>query len=97
MKHLIIIEMNILNEEWIPQYTENVTPMVELYGGKYLARTPEIKKLEGNKDLPQFSVVVEFPSKEAAEKFYNSAEYLPYKQSRQEGSESNILLLPLEG
>lgn len=97
MKYLIIVETNLKKPDWTAEYIDKVTPIVESYGGKYLARTPNITKLEGDREPPQFSVVAEFPSKESAESFYNCSEYQPYKKSRQEGSDSNFILIPLEG
>ncbi len=97
MKHYIIVETNVTNPGWIPDYLKNVTPMVEKFGGKYLTRTSNIQLLEGNSEIPQFSLIAEFPSKESATNFYNSTEYEPYKKARQKGSSSKFLLVPAEG
>ena len=95
MKYLIIVETNISNPSWVNEYLEKVTPLVISHGGNYLTRTSNIELLEGG-DTPQFSLVAEFSSKDAALAFYNSEEYKPFKESRQSGSESKFLLVPVE-
>lgn len=97
LKHLIIVETNLTSPEWISEYTENVTPIVKSYGGKYLTRTAKVEMLEGDRDAPQFSVVVEFPDRQSAIDFYNSKEYQPFKELRQAGAKCNFILVPLEG
>jgi len=96
LKYLIIVETNITNPNWITEYLEKVTPMVSLHGGRYLTRTSSVELLEGD-NLPQFSLVAEFPSKEAATTFYNSDEYKPFKLARKKGSVSKFLLVSIEG
>ena len=54
--------------------------MVERSGGRYLARTATVEKLEGERKLPQTFLIIEWPSKEAAMSFYQSEEYRPYLQ-----------------
>lgn len=95
MKYLIIVETDVSNPSWVSAYLEKVTPLVIAYGGKYLTRTSNIELLEGN-DKPELSLVVEFESKESALEFYHSEEYRPFKESRQSGSESKFLLVPVE-
>ncbi len=72
---------------------KNVTGMVERYGGRYLARTSQIEELEGERKTPQVLVIVEWPSKDAAEAFYGSAEYKPYLQSRKDGARNEFVLV----
>lgn len=95
MSYLFIVETNITDQTWINDYLLNVTPLVSLFGGKYLTRTSSIELLEGT-GKPQFSLVAQFPSKEDALGFYNSEEYKPFKQARQSGSVSKFLLVPVE-
>jgi uncharacterized protein (DUF1330 family) len=95
LEYLIIVETNITNPAWVNDYLVKVTPMVSSHGGRYITRTQNIDLLEGDK-APQFSLVAEFPTKEAALSFYNSEEYQPFKESRQEGSSSKFLLVPVE-
>lgn len=95
MTVLAIISTNITDSAWIAEYTEKVTPMVSKVGGRYLTRTDKVDLIEGA-EKPQFSIVVEFPSKEVATAFYESKEYRPYRDARQQGSSSQFLLVAVE-
>jgi uncharacterized protein (DUF1330 family) len=95
MKVLVIVDANISDPSWVPSYLEAVTAIVAKYGGRYVSRSPRPELLEGD-ELPQFSVVAEFESAESAKAFYNSAEYQPFKQLRQQGSSGRMLLVPVE-
>ena len=91
-----VIESTLTNPIWVPEYMEKVTPLMRQYGGRYLTRSANIEMLEGE-NAPQFSLIAEFPSKENAKEFYYSDEYAPFKQARQQGSDTKILLVPAEG
>lgn len=97
MKHYVLVETNVTNPAWIADYLKAVTPMVEQHGGRYLTRTANISVVEGDDGAPQFALLAEFPSKAAFEEFYNSEEYQPYKQARQKGSTSKMLIVAAEG
>jgi uncharacterized protein (DUF1330 family) len=43
--------------------------------------------------VPQVIVLIEWPSKEAAEAFYQCEEYRPYRQSRLDGAKNEFLLV----
>jgi uncharacterized protein (DUF1330 family) len=96
MKYYIIVELEVTNQSWVPAYLKDVTRMVEERGGRYLARTTNIEQLEGEHKLPQIVVVLEWPSKEAAQAFYESEEYRPYLESRLRGARNRMLLVPGE-
>jgi uncharacterized protein (DUF1330 family) len=69
-----------------------VTKLVEQRGGRYLARTSTLEKIEGKRALPQILVLLEWPSKESAMAFYESEEYKPYRESRIAGGKNEFLL-----
>lgn len=96
MKVYAVGLLDITNPQWLKEYVANVTPMVERYGGRYLARTSRATRLEGEGAPPQIFVVVEFPSREAADAFYASDEYRPYRQSRIDGTHGEFFLVPGE-
>lgn len=96
MKYYAIAELDVTDRGWVKAYIENVTPMIARFGGRYLSRTNRIEKLEGERKVPQVIVLVEWPSKEAAETFYHSEEYRPYLESRKAGAINHFVLLPGE-
>ena len=93
MSYYAIAEVNVKDDSWVPEYLKNVTQLVHRHGGKYLARTPKIEKLEGERKAPQLFVILEFPSREAATSFYARAEYQPYLRARQQGASTDLILV----
>ena len=93
MKYYMIGEVETTDASWVPDYVQNVTGMVERFGGRYLARTPKAEKVEGERKLTGIIVVVEWPSKEAAIAFYESEEYRPYRQKRLAGAKNEFVLV----
>ena len=93
MKYYSVAEIEIIDQSWIPAYVENVTRLVEQSGGRYLARTSKIDKLEGERKVPQIFLIIEWPSKAVAKAFYECDEYRPYRQSRIEGATNEFLLV----
>ena len=93
MKYYCVAELDITDRNWVQEYVHHVTRLVERHGGKYLARTPDIERLEGGKKVPQIFLIIEWPSKEAALTFYGSDEYRPYLKSRLEGARSELVLV----
>ena len=93
MKYYSVAEMEITDKSWVAEYVKNVTKMVEQRGGRYLARTSKVEKVEGERKLPQVFLIIEWPSKEAAEAFYESEEYRPYREARIAGAKNEFLLV----
>lgn len=93
MKYYAVAELEIIDQGWIPEYVKNVTKLVEQRGGRYLTRSSKIERIEGDRKIPQIFLIIEWPSKEAAEAFYNSDEYRPYLKSRIAGARSEFLLV----
>ena len=92
MKYYIVGEVEITDQSWVPDYIRNVTEMVERHGGRYLARTSIVERIEGDRKPPQILVILEWPSKESAMAFFESEEYRPYRQNRIAGAKNEFLL-----
>lgn len=93
MKYYSVAEIEIIDQSWVSAYVKNVTKLVEQSGGRYLARTSRIEKIEGQRKVPQIFLIVEWPSRDVAEAFYECDEYRPYRQSRIEGARAESLLV----
>jgi uncharacterized protein (DUF1330 family) len=93
MKYYCVVELDITDQSWVPEYIENVTKLVERNGGRYLARTSNIEKFEGERKAPQLIVILEWPSRESAVAFYESDDYKPYRQSRLTGARNEFVLI----
>jgi uncharacterized protein (DUF1330 family) len=93
VKHYAVAEINITDARWIRDYVKHVTPLVEQYGGRYLARTSNLEQLEGERPAAQMVLIIEWPSREAALAFYSSDEYRPHRDGRRSGSTGEFLLV----
>ena len=93
MSVYMIGDVDIHNIEEYKKYMDKVKPMIESYGGEYLIRGGEIDSLETNLWKPTRMVLVKFPDKKSAMKWYDSEEYRHYKKIRLENSTSNILMV----
>ena len=93
MRYYAVAELDITDPSWIESYVSEVTKLVEQSGGRYLARTAKVEKLEGARPAPQVFLVVEWPSREAAVEFYESEAYRPYRERRQAGARNELVLV----
>jgi uncharacterized protein (DUF1330 family) len=93
VKYYSVAEMEITDRSWVAEYVKNVTKMVEQRGGRYLARTSKVEKVEGERKLPQLFLIIEWPSQESAKAFYESEEYRPYREARIAGAKNEFLLV----
>ena len=93
MKHYTVGELSVTERGWARDYIANVTPMVERHGGRYLARTTTVAKLEGEREPAQIVMIIEWPDADAASAFYESEEYRPYREQRRAGSTGEFVLV----
>ncbi|ULQ47501.1 DUF1330 domain-containing protein [Flagellatimonas centrodinii] len=93
MKTYVVAELTVTDPSWVGDYLRAVTPLVEAAGGRYLARTPRLERLEGDRPAPNTAVILEFPSRDAALAFYHSDAYQPWKAARLSGSNGDFLLV----
>ena len=93
MKYYAVVRVKLIDDSWVEGYLPAVTTLVHKHGGKYLARTMTMERVEGDAELPSVFVVIEWPSKEAAQAFYSDPEYQPYLQSRLAGAENDFVLV----
>ena len=71
--YVVCVYKSISNEEKLKEYAIKAKAAVEKYKGKFLVRGGESISNEGEKSLR--TVVIEFPSYDEANSFYNSKEY----------------------
>jgi uncharacterized protein (DUF1330 family) len=93
MRCYAVVEIDVSDPAWVREYVDEVTPMVERRGGRYLARTPNAMRIEGERTPPQTFVIIEWPSREAADAFYESDEYRPFRERRRDGAHNQLLLI----
>jgi uncharacterized protein (DUF1330 family) len=93
MTHYSVLAVTPTSEDWIPDYIAPTGALITKHGGKYLARTASHECLEGNPEDHALSVIIEWPSKEAAQAFMSDPEYAPHLAARTAGSKSQHLLI----
>lgn len=96
VKSYMVIELTFKDRSWVGEYLPNATRLARKHGGTFLSRTATLEKLEGDRALPHVLVILEFPSKEAAHAFLDDPEYAPFREARQAGSTSEMILAPGE-
>jgi uncharacterized protein (DUF1330 family) len=92
MKGFVIVDIEILDQGKYQKYRQMAASSIEQYGGNYVVRGGKIQPLEGDW-RPERLAIVEFESLEKAKAWYDSPEYAPAKQIRQEASRGKILIV----
>lgn len=93
MTYYSVLAVTPTSEDWIPDYIGPANALVAKHGGKYLARTASHRRLEGNGEDAALRIILQWPTKEAAEAFMSDPEYLPHLKARTEGSVSHHFLI----
>jgi len=88
----VLAEVEITNPEGYKEYTAVVPGTIAQYGGKFLVRGGAATPLEG--EWPQVRrVLIEFPSKDQALKWFNSPEYEKPMAMRRANSKGRLVIL----
>jgi uncharacterized protein (DUF1330 family) len=93
MKVFLIAEIKVTDNSWVPAYASNVHKIVEKHGGVYFSRSGNISTLEGPAHDCTLIALIQFPSRDALEKFATCPEYQPYLKARQAGSISRLVMI----
>ena len=88
----LLVQADVTNEERYADYVKVAPDVVRKYGGRYLARGGRSHTLEGPPARSRV-VVIEFPSYEAAERFYRSPEYTAARQLREGASTAQFVIV----
>lgn len=73
MSAYIIARITVTEPEDYASYASQTVALAERFGGRFLVKGGAQTALEGN--CPDRHVIIEFPDREAALAWYNSAEY----------------------
>jgi uncharacterized protein (DUF1330 family) len=90
MAALVIFDVEIRDLARYPDFMNQVKPALAAAGAKYLARGGEHRIYEGDW-IPRRIVILEFPSIEAWEGFYNGPVYQGLKIVRDEFSSARLV------
>jgi uncharacterized protein (DUF1330 family) len=88
----VIAEIEVTNPDGYKEYTTLVPATVEKYGGRFIVRGGKSTPLEG--DWPERRrVIIEFPSLDAARKWWDSPEYEKPMAMRRANSKGRLIFL----
>lgn len=88
----VIGEVQISDQETYQTYAARTTPVLEKFGGRYLARAGQTVVLEGAPPAGRV-VVIEFPNLAAARAFHESAEYKAIAEIRHRSSTGRAFIV----
>jgi uncharacterized protein (DUF1330 family) len=92
MAAYLVAQVRIHDPEAYERYRDAVPSLVERFGGRFRARGGKLEVLEGEWPLPRL-VIIEFASRDAARRFYDSPEYQKILPLRQGASEGNVVIV----
>ena len=91
-KAYIVVQSDVTNPEQYAAYAKLTPSIIEKHGGRFLARGGRNATLEGAK-APARVVVLEFPSYEAAQGFYNGPDYTAARKVRAGAATMQIVVV----
>jgi uncharacterized protein (DUF1330 family) len=92
MPAYVIVDVHVTDPERYQDYRTMVPPSLEKYGGKFLVRGGKFEKLEGDRQFGRV-VVLEFPTVEAARRWYDSPEYHDARALRLRTADSHLIIV----
>lgn len=92
----MVVYMNITDSSWIDDYFTAVPGLLAEYGAKPVAGGREILRLEGERPAPERLAILSFPSLDHIHRFMADERYLPFKDARKRGSQSEIFIFENE-
>jgi uncharacterized protein (DUF1330 family) len=91
-KAYLLVQADITNPDQYQSYAKVSPGIIAKYGGTYLVRAGRAKTLEGPAAKSRV-VVIEFPSFEAAERFYTSEDYQAARELRSGAATAQFVIV----
>jgi len=92
MPAYVVVSVDVKDPVRYEDYKRMVPPTVKPYGGRFIVRGGQVQPREGSW-TPQRFVILEFPSVERANAWYDSPEYAPAKALRQATSTADLIIV----
>lgn len=93
MPAYLFVAVTYEDEEWTAAYRRDVQALIAAYGGRYMAKSLIVERLEGEGVPPHTIAILEFPTAAAARAMLSSPEYQPYAEARRAGAKTIIYLI----
>jgi uncharacterized protein (DUF1330 family) len=91
-KAYIIAQVDVSNPQQYGEYAKLSPGIIAKYGGRFIARAGRTVTLEGTPARSRV-VIVEYPSFERGQAFFNSAEYQQAKKMREGAANAQFILV----
>ncbi len=91
MKCYLVLDLKIVDLKQFMRYVQNIPVFIKKYGGRYIVEGVEPTLLEGEW-VPQRLVILEFPSRQAAEDFHSDPDVQPWFEIRRNSTVSNLIM-----
>ena len=91
MAAYVIGDIEVTDPAALQEYRDRFGATVEQYGGRFVIRGGRVNPKEGDWQ-PRLVVMLEFPSFEQAERWYNSPEYKPLIAIREKAARTQLLI-----
>ena len=75
----------------VVEYLQRIDATLAPFGGRFIVHGGEVEILEGS--WPGFLIVIEFPDRDRASAWYNSAAYQEIVTLRTDNSESDVVMV----
>jgi uncharacterized protein (DUF1330 family) len=93
MAAYIVGRLQVTHLDWVGEYIPKVSQLIAEHGGRFLVRRGDPVQIEGNEPAPDAAIIIEFPDRDSALRFWNSPEFAPLVELRQTGSHMEATLL----
>ena len=92
MKAYVVALETIHDQVMFAEYAKDVAATLVPFEGRFVARGGKFTVLEGEWPQPR-TVIIEFPSRDAAQGWYDSADYQKIIGLRHKSSSGNLVIL----
>lgn len=93
MKAYVVVDINVEQPEAFMEYVGQIGDLISKHDGRYLVQGAEPETILGDNQVPQHSVILEFPSREIANSFFDERKKLGLHDLFCRATDSRILLV----
>lgn len=87
-----ILDLEVFDNEKLQEYKNIAPEIIKKFGGKIIVRGGEFNVVEGNWN-PKRVILIEFPTYEIANDWWNSDEYKYATELRKKGAHTNAVII----
>ena len=91
MAAYVIGDIEVTDPAAFQEYRNRLGATIEQYGGRFVIRGGRVNSKEGDWQ-PHRLLMLEFPSFEQAERWYNSSEYKPLIAIREKAARTHLII-----